>query len=276
MIILAVCTTPILLRTLGLKNILNLFGIEEQSGKAIVPSQAFPLFFVKFSKLISFLRRSIEASAHLSVVDKYILVRDVAFFVVDFFTGDRTSDLGGLLANQLLRLKDSNGFLLKFTLTKTFWDDTSCTFVLENFTKNEVCPVSWIEYYLSVYHFLFIELAGGYMFRTTERRKVVSSRPFLISPVNNRLRKHLTGAKIDCGEAPYSFRLGLSITLNMMGCSPNEISRYVGWRNGDMVNHYNKTSTVAGSSSITKRLHSSAECLVWTPISHPSNLQCIF
>ena len=114
------------------------------------------------------------------------------------------------------------------------------------------------------------------MFRTTDRRKVVRSRPFLTSPVNNRLRKHLTGAKIDCREAPHSFRLGLSITLNMMGCSPNEISRYVGWRNGDMVNHYNKTSTVAGSSSITKRLHSSAECLVRTPISHPSNLQCIF
>ena len=54
-----------------------------------MPSQAVPLFFVKFSKLISFLRRSIEASAHLSVVNKYILVRDATFFVVDFFTGDR-------------------------------------------------------------------------------------------------------------------------------------------------------------------------------------------
>ena len=227
MIILAVCTTPILLHTLGLKNILNLFGIEEHAGKAIVPSQVVPLLFVKFSKLISFLRRSIEASDHLSVVDKYILVRFAAFFVVDFFTGDRASDLGRLLANQLLRLKDHKGFLLKFTLTKTFWGDTSCTFVLEPFTNNEVCPISWIEYYLSVYHFLSIELAGGYMFRTTDRRKVVSSRPFLISPVNNHLRKHLTGAKIDCGEAPHSFRLGLSITLNMMGCSPSEISCYV-------------------------------------------------
>ena len=243
---------------------------EEQAGKTIVPSQAVSLFFVKFSKLISFLRRSIEAGAHLSVVHKNI------FFVVDFFTGDRASDLGRLLANQLFRLKDRKGFLLKFTLTKTFRGDTSCPFVLEPFTNNEVCPVSWIEYYLSVCHFLSIELAGGYMFRTTDRRKVVSSRPFLGSAVNNRLRKHLTGAKIDCGETPHSFRLGLSNTLNMMGCSPDEISRYVGWRNGDMVNHYNKMSTVAGSSSIIKRLLSSAECLVQTPISHPSNLQCVF
>ena len=49
---------------------------EEQAGKAILPSQAVPLFFVKFSKLITFLRRSIEAGANLSVVDKYILAPD--------------------------------------------------------------------------------------------------------------------------------------------------------------------------------------------------------
>ena len=78
------------------------------------------MFFVKFSKLIGFLKRSIEAGAHLSVVDKYILVRDATFFVVNFFTGDRASDLGRLMANQVFRLKDRKGFLLKFTLTKTF------------------------------------------------------------------------------------------------------------------------------------------------------------
>ena len=153
-------------------------------------------------------------------------MRDTTFFVVDFFTGDRASDLGRLLGNQVFRLK--KGFLLKFTLTKTFRGETSCPFVLEPFTNNELCPVSWIEYYLSVCHFLAIELAGGYMFRTTDRRKVVSLRPFLGSAVNNRLRKQLTGAKIDCGETPHSFRLGLSNTLNMMGCSPDEISRHVG------------------------------------------------
>lgn len=252
------------------------FVREEQAGNAIVPSQAVPLFFVKFSKLISFLRRSIEASAHLSVVNKYILVRDATFFVVDFFTGDRASDLGRLLANQVFRLKDRKGFLLKFTLTKTLRGDRSCPFVLEPFKENEVCPVSWIEYYLSVCQLLDIELAGGYLFRTTDRRKVVSSKPFLGSAVNNRLRKHLTQAKIDCGETPHSFRLGLSNTLNMMGCSPDEISRYVGWKNSDMVNHYTKMSTVAGSSFITGRLLSSSECLDQAPISHPSNLQCIF
>ena len=36
----------------------------------------------------------IAASTLLSLVSKYILVRDATFFVVDFFTGDRASDLG--------------------------------------------------------------------------------------------------------------------------------------------------------------------------------------
>lgn len=171
------------------------------------------MFFVKFSNLISFLRRSIEADAHLSVVNKYILVRDATFFVVDFFTGDRASDLGRLLANQVFRLKGRRGFLLKFTLTKTFRGGTSCPFVLEPFENNEVCPVSCIEYYLSVCHVLSIELTGGYMFRTTDRRKVVSSRPFLGSAVNTRLRKHLTGAKIDCGETPTALGLTFRIPL---------------------------------------------------------------
>ena len=228
------------------------------------------------SRLISFLRRSIEASAHLPVVNKYILVRDATFFVVDFFTEDRASDLGRRLANQVFRLEDRREVLLKFTVIKTFRGGTSCPFVLEPFKINEICPVAWIEYYLSVCHFLSIELAGGYMFRTTDRRKVVSSRPFLGSAVDNRLRKHLTGAKIEFGGNPPSFRLDLSNSLYMMGCSPDEISCYVGWRNGNMVNHYTKMSTLAGSFSITKRLLSSTECLVRTPISHPSNLQCIF
>ena len=44
-------------------------------------------------------------------------MRNATFFVVDFFTRDRASDLGRLLANQVFRLKEQNGFLLKFTLT---------------------------------------------------------------------------------------------------------------------------------------------------------------
>lgn len=248
---------------------------EEQASRAIVPLQAVPLFFVKFSKLVNFLRCSIEDSAHLSMVNKYILVRDAVFFIVDFFTGDRASDLGRLLASQVFRLKDRRGFLLKLTLTKTSRGDAPSPFILEPFRGHGVCPVSWIEYYLSVCQLLNIELAEGYFFRATDRGRAVSQRPFLGSAVNNRLGKYLTEAKMNCGETPHSFRLGLSNTLNMLGCSHDEISRYLGWRSSGMVKHYTRMSNTASSFPLTGRVLTGAKSLNQTPVSHPSNLQCI-
>ena len=89
---------------------------EEQAARAILPSQAAPLFFAEFTKLIDFLRGLIRESTPLAAVNKCILVRDTVFFVVDFFTGDRASDLGRLLANQVFRLKDRKGFFVKIDL----------------------------------------------------------------------------------------------------------------------------------------------------------------
>jgi hypothetical protein len=85
---------------------------EEQAGLAITLLQAVPMFFVKFKQLVTFLRNLIWESDNLPRSDKYILVRDASFFVVNFFTGDRASDLGRLLTSQVFRLKDREGFLL--------------------------------------------------------------------------------------------------------------------------------------------------------------------
>lgn len=70
----------------------------EQAGVAVTPSEAVPFFFVKFQKLVAYLREKIINSQSLSRIKKYVLVRDATFFVVDFFTGNRASDLGRLLA----------------------------------------------------------------------------------------------------------------------------------------------------------------------------------
>ena len=79
---------------------------EEQAGLAITPSQAVPLFFGKFQQLIAHLRHLCSGSVSLSSAGKYALVRDATFFIVDFFTGDRVSDLGRLQSCNVFRLKD--------------------------------------------------------------------------------------------------------------------------------------------------------------------------
>lgn len=48
-----------------------------------------------------------------------MLDRDAVFFVVDIFTADKALDLGRSLARQVFKLKDREGYLLRFTLTKT-------------------------------------------------------------------------------------------------------------------------------------------------------------
>ena len=69
--------------------------------------------------IITYLRSLIVGGSELSPLDKYILVRDLTFFVVDFYTGDRAFDLGRLQVDQVFRLKDREGFLLNFTFGKT-------------------------------------------------------------------------------------------------------------------------------------------------------------
>ena len=124
------------------------FTTEEQAGLAVAPRQAVPLFFTKFKSLIGHLRKKIAASVSLSLVGKYILVRDAAFFVVDFFTGDRASDLGRLSCNQLFILRDREGFLIRLSLTKRVRRGSPREFVVVPFRDPDVCPVLWLDYYV--------------------------------------------------------------------------------------------------------------------------------
>ena len=82
----------------------------------------------------------------LSPLDKYLLVRDVTFFVADFYTGDRASDLGRLKADQIFRLWDREGFLLNFTFSKTRRAGQLRPLALLRIPNVPVCPVFWLNY----------------------------------------------------------------------------------------------------------------------------------
>ena len=243
---------------------------------AVTPKQAVPLFFTnsKFKSLIGHLRKKKAASASLSLVGKYILVRDAAFFVVDNFSGDRASDLGRLSCNQVFRLKDREGFLIRLSLTKTVHRKSPREFVLVPFRDPDVCPVLWLDYYVRACQALGISLSGGYFFRASDRGEQVGERPFLGSAVYNRLRVYLSEAKLCSGKTPHSFRFGLSNTLSVLGCSPEEVAQYLLWKSSDIARHYARFSQASSTLTFSESVMPRASTVTAT-VSHPANIQPI-
>ena len=58
------------------------------------------MFYDKFTRLIAYLRGFIAEGSVLSPLNRYLLVRDITFFVTDFYSSDRTSDLGRLKVDE--------------------------------------------------------------------------------------------------------------------------------------------------------------------------------
>ena len=195
---------------------------QEQASLGITPAKAVPLVFDKFRRLIAFLRGRCVHQASLSRAGKYILTRDATFFVLDFFTGDRASDIGRLQSRNVFKLSFSgllsrrifarvlpalspwfNLFTLKFALLLGFYITLRFASALESrWTKDT--------------------------FGVTERNGSEGNKPFTGSAVSNRLRKHLLEFKLHAGETPRSFRMGLSNTLILLGCSQEDVAQYLG------------------------------------------------
>ena len=203
--------------------------------------------------IITYLRSLIVGGSELSPLDKYILVRDLTFFVVDFYTGDRAFDLGRLQVDQVFRLKDREGFLLNFTFGKTICAGLSPPFALLCIPNVHVCPVLWLNYYIAACKALGVPLLGKYLFTSSVHKKAVSHCPLGGSAVSARLHKYLKAAAIDDRETPHSFHVGLSYTLKGLG-STRQIAQYVGWQSTEMALHYMHRSGASVSLDLLERI----------------------
>ena len=67
--------------------------------------------------------------------------------------------------------------------------------------------------------------------------------------------------------------MGLSTTLRLLGCSQQQVAQYIGWKSGEMVQHYYCSSDAAASLAIFEEVLCSATGLVTVPVSHPDDLQ---
>ena len=91
---------------------------EEQAKARVSPRQDVPFFFDKFTKLCTYLRNRVFLSS-VSPLERYIISRDLAFFCLDFYSGDRASDLGRVYTKEALLLPEDQGLLFHHTFGKT-------------------------------------------------------------------------------------------------------------------------------------------------------------
>ena len=101
---------------------------EEQAKARVTARQAVPLFFDKFKSLCAYLRRQC-LTRDLTPISRYLFARDLAFFSLDFYSGDRASDLGRVKTKDILSLPNQEGLLLRHTFGKTLRGNDTHTFV---------------------------------------------------------------------------------------------------------------------------------------------------
>ena len=196
------------------------FMREEQAAATVVPRQTIPFEPVKIERLVQYLFPRLTNPAS-TPIQRYFVVRDITFFVIDFFTGDHASDLGRLQSHCAFQLPNGGGFLLNFCFGTILrgMDSLTRPFVLLVAPSLRICPVFWFKYYLNYCRDMAISLHPGYVFRASTEQRWVSHQPFMGSAVYNRLRSHLLAVGLHSGETPDSFRTGVATTLSTLGFS---------------------------------------------------------
>jgi integrase len=220
---------------------------EEQAQARVTPKQAVPLFFNKFLALSSHIKKSLLQPG-INPTSCFIYARDLAFFCLDFYSGERASDLGQLKTHDVLCLPDNQGLLFRHTFGKTLRGQHTHMFAVKP-SASPSCPVTNLRSYILLCDRMNINLRHGFLFRTTDKHGCVTDAPFLGSAVTNRLKKYLGQLHLDDGETAHSFRAGCSNTLSLLGASQEEVAKHIGWRSVSTAAYYTQTDAVMSPTS---------------------------
>lgn len=139
----------------------------------------------------------------VSVRERYILLRDQAWFKWQFFAGDRAGDLANLVAQEVKWLRDYSGFVFNHTFGKTLRGGKrgSNMFVIKRCNDKAICPVVGFKtLFQYVKTWELISLSYGYLFRIVTEGARVLDQPVSYSVVYDMLRVYLRKRGVDEGE----------------------------------------------------------------------------
>lgn len=211
---------------------------EEQAEAHVVVKQAVPLYPDKLIRLAKFLSR--EMCVSQDAKNSFLLCRDKAFFLLQYFMGERGGDLSKLLVQEVYRLKDQAGLVIRQTFGKGRADEVS---VVKHCTDDTFCPVCAVDEYVERAKEVGIVIDSGFFFRKTERDSVLDT--MMTQPAwNKRLRTYLVDIGAFEGETTHSLRGGCAIVLKLCQDSDEASKVHLGWKSQSCWEHYTRSQTM--------------------------------
>lgn len=184
----------------------------------------------------------------------FIYARDLPYFKLHFFSGDRPSDLSHVHTEEIMCFPQDKGLLFNHVFGETLRSGDSNVFGIQRHPNVSLCPVKGIDDYMAVCHALGISLSRGYLFRTTQGN-VVTSHPFPSDAAEAHLKTYLTDLPIG-NKTLYSFRCGSAITMAQTGSSLEDIIEHVGWKSPRMATYYMQLLRTMGPDSVSAKRNS--------------------
>ena len=149
---------------------------EEQLKVRATPKQAEPLFIGELVALCQVITDKLH-SPGTDPIHLYIHARDLAYFKLHFFSGDRPSDLSHVKATEILRFPNDKGILFNHVFEKTHRSGDSRVFAVMRHPNTAICPVKALDNYVSICMVLKISVHSGPLFHTT-RGNIILADPF--------------------------------------------------------------------------------------------------
>ena len=215
---------------------------KEQAISHVAIKQAKPLFLDILKLICQHLHERIQEK-DISLKEKYVFLRDKAFFKLQFFAGDRAGDLGKCLVQEVKRLP--NGKTLKHGKVNDF--------TVMRLSDNNICFIVGLEKYVFEAKRMGIDLTSGYLFRPVDPSgKQVLELPLSTPAVYARLKLYLRTLGIDEGETPHGLRGGCAVTLAFSGCgNSRDIMDHVGWFSKESFLRYSRIGSLVDSSCVS-------------------------
>lgn len=230
----------------------------EQAKAHVMQRQAKPLFLGKVKTISSYIDREI-CRKDISLREKFVLSRDQALFKLQFFAGDRASDMGNVLTQEIKHLPDKSGYVFNHTYGKSLRGDGKCnTFVIKKCEDVAVCPVRGLDKYFKWAKEKGVDLSLGYLFRPVSDCGRVLDQQFGYTAIYERLKSYLTTLGIYEGETPHSLRHGFAVSMVVSGQTGSRkdketdvvplITKHVGWSSENTANYYARTTQIKDAS----------------------------